>query len=175
MINSENERFIEDIEVDSDMNVGRPFKVQEKQNRRFVRLEILAPVEVSVIKDGVGNFCPSGEGTTFVGRLLNVSAGGCLVESETELECGDIIAMRMCIQNDEAIGNILAIVKRCEDLDGIHLAGVEYSNRKELVDCMSQAEIDLLPDELGNFQDSVHDVLLKYVPKSEIKEAVRSK
>jgi len=86
-------KFVSDVDVnEAEIEVRRPFRLKREKQRRFVRLEISSPMSLKKIKDAFGNFWPAGEGYTIEGVVLNISAGGVLVEVDEPLNEGDIVS-----------------------------------------------------------------------------------
>jgi hypothetical protein len=60
-------------------------------------------------------------------RLLNVSASGCLIESRRRIESGTTAALRLLVDGDEYVDDV--IVSRCSEVQGAgarYHVGVEY-------------------------------------------------
>lgn len=161
---SKRSKFITEVPTtEVDVIARRPFKVESDNRRRFIRLEIAAPMSLQKIKDSHGNFWPEGEWHLVNGTILNVSAGGVLVELDQSVNEGDIVAMHFTLQGVEELKNILGLVKRADfDGEGV-LAGIEFVTHSFLSDRLSRPEIDLLTETCCNFDDSVRQVLTKYV------------
>jgi hypothetical protein len=115
------------------------------------------------IRDTVGNYWPEGDWHVINGQILNISAGGVLVELDQAVDEGDIVSMNFTIQDVEGLDNVLGLIKRVDiDPEGT-LAGIEFITRERLVDHFTQAEMDLLADGYTNFDDSIRHVLNRYV------------
>jgi hypothetical protein len=157
-------RFIKDVTTsDADLTAGKPFKLLKEDKRRFVRLEISSPMAMRKIKDTGGNFWPRGDRHVIEGVILNISAGGVLVEIPQMLDQGDIVSMNFTLQEVESIDNVLGLVKRSDGDDGTFMVGIEFINRQKLNDLMSQGEVDLVSERLRGFSERVSDVLNKYI------------
>lgn len=164
MKSEEKVKFVSEVDVsERNLEAKQPFKVDRDNRRQFVRLEISAPVSLASIKDGLGNFCPEGDRFVHEGTILNISAGGVLVDLEQPVGERDIVLMRFILQEVESIDNVLGIVKRVEKDENSYLVGVEFISRENLKDMLSQSEIDLLNDSIDGFQEKVHEVLGRYL------------
>ncbi len=164
MKTKEKVKFVRDVEtMDMEMAVRKPFRIDRENKRRFIRLEISSPMSMKKIKDAVGNFWPEGDWHVINGTILNISAGGVLVEIDQPVLEGDIVSMHFTLQDVECLNNILGLVKRVDGEEGFFLAGIEFITRDYLVDLFSGGELDLLPRNLSNFNESVREVLNKYV------------
>jgi hypothetical protein len=164
MKDSTRAKFISDVKMEEQgIKVRRPFKLSSEKQRRFVRLEISSPMSLKKIKDIFGNLWPQGTGFTIEGTILNISVSGVLVEIDQPLNEGDIVAMRFTLQGVETLENVLGIVKRTDQDETVHLAGIEFVNKEHLADKLSQAEMEMLAENLSDFQGTIHDVLKKYI------------
>jgi hypothetical protein len=155
---------VRDVSAQPEEFVARPpFKVQQEDKRRFIRLEIASPMTLRRIKDVTGGFWTEGEWHVIDGLILNVSAGGVLVDVNQPLMEGDIVSMHFTLQEVECLENIVGLVKRVEEDDGSFLVGIEFISRKEMSDVFSKAEMELLRDSLTDFDEGVRDVLNRFV------------
>jgi hypothetical protein len=145
------------------VKVRRPFKISQEEKRRFIRLEISTPMSLKKIKDVDGSYWPEGDWHTIHGMILNISAGGVLVDLDQAVNEGDIVSMHFTLQNVEGLDNVLGLVKRADIEPEGCLAGIEFITVEFLTDHFSQAEMDLLGNTYQNFDHSVREVLNKYV------------
>jgi hypothetical protein len=148
--------------TDSKTKVRRPLKIEEENQRRFVRLEIVSPIELCRIKDIFGNYSATGE-RKMEGTILNLSAGGVLVDLRDPLNEGDVVAMRFTVNGAEPLDSVLGVVKRCDTDEEGHLAGIQFVDREQLADSLSAAELELLAEHFGDFEQTVRRVLENYV------------
>lgn len=157
-------RFVSDVNLDDkQVAVKKPFKLERDNQRRFIRLEISAPVSLRTIKDSVGGFFPNDDGVYYEGTILNISPGGVLVDLSQPVDEYDIVLMRFTLQETETLENVLGFVKRVERDEDMYLAGIEFVGRDFLQDKLSQGEIDLLTDSADDFEHRVQDVLSRYL------------
>ena len=156
-------KFISEVTSGNDMTIAKPFKVEREDKRRFIRLEISSPMEMRKIKESGGGFWPHGERHTISGTILNISAGGVLVELEQSVREGDLVSMHFTMQDVASIDNVLGLAKRADVEGGTFVVGIEFISRSRLTDIMSRAEIDLLPENLTTFDERVREVLNQYI------------
>ena len=167
MKNLEKVKFVSEVDIgDGQVEVRKPFKMDRDQQRRFIRLEISAPVWMKSVKDSLGDFSHE-QDYQFHGTVLNISAGGVLVDLEEEISERDIVLMRFILQDVEELDNVLGVVKRVENDGEGWLAGIEFISRDNLMDMLSQAEIDLLSENANGFEERVHELLGKYLYRDE--------
>jgi c-di-GMP-binding flagellar brake protein YcgR len=157
-------KIVSDVEAgDNVVSVKAPFKLQSDQKRRFIRLEISEPVDYSVLRDSRDGFWPKGDGPQYKGSILNLSAGGVLILSADPIEEGNIVLLKMTLQDVELIDQIIGIVKRADSDEGEWLIGIEFISQESLADYFSEAEFALLPDNVASFNEKLRNVLNKYV------------
>ncbi len=157
-------KHVRDIPADTEDLKGRkPFNIREENQRRFVRLEISAPMSMHRIKNTEGGFWPDGDGQEISGVILNVSAGGLLVDLNQAVDRGDIVSMNFTIQDVEVLDNVLGLIKRVDvESDGC-IAGIQFVSAAYLMDNFSEAEMQLITENHQHFDDSVREVLGKYI------------
>ncbi len=169
MAQSSRTKFIHDVQsVDDGIRVRKPFKLEHQEQRRFVRLQISAPLALRKIRDIAGNFWPDGDRHLINGVILNISEGGVLVETDQPINEGDIVLMRFTLQDVESLDNVLGLAKRADLDDGCFLIGIEFITRSFLADIVSKAEMDMLSDKARDFDTTVRDLLNKYVHRERI-------
>ena len=159
-------KFVSEVEMrDESLEIRQPFKIEKDERRRFIRLEISAPVWLKSVKDGTGRFNPDGDGAVLEGTVLNVSAGGVLVDLDTPITAREIVLMRFTLQDVEMLDNVLGVVKRVEEDEAEHnfLAGIEFVSRDNLRDILAQGEIDLLNENVRSFDEKIHEALSRYL------------
>jgi len=157
-------KFIKDVQTEkTEFRAKKPFKVEKDNQRRFVRLEISAPMSLQKIKDLGGNFWPEGDWHIVNGVILNISGGGVLVELDQAVNESDIVSMHFTLEDVEGLNNILGVIKRVDAEPDCYLAGIEFVSRKVLDDYLSKGEVEMLSKNHVDFNESVRDVLGKYV------------
>ncbi len=165
MSDKTNVKYISDIELsDSDLLVKKPFKVQQENKRRFIRIEISAPVTMRNLKDNINDIINE-EVYTISGTIFNISASGVLVELKETIALQDYVLMKFTIQDSETIDSVLGVVKRIDREDAINLVGIEFVTPNCLKDQLSQPEIELLEENISNFNEGIHETIEKYIYK----------
>lgn len=158
-------KYISDIDIDdSDVLVKKPFKLKKENKRRFVRIEISAPVSIRNLKNDISQITNEPM-YTIDGTIMNISANGVLVEMKETLAEDDFLLMKFTVQDVESIDSVLGLVKRIDIEKGYNLVGIEFLSPKALKDRMSQPEIELLEENISNFNDKIHTTLEKYIYK----------
>ena len=95
--------------------------------------------------------------------MLNISAGGVLVDLNEAINSGDIVSMHFILQDVEPLDDILGLTKRVEQSEEGCLTGIEFLARERLEDMLSGAEIDLIEGNYTDFGESVRGVLKQYM------------
>lgn len=149
-------------EVGPELKACRPLKIENDNQRRFVRLEIISPVTIRRIKDIFGNYAAEGD-RAMEGAILNLSVGGVLVDLTEPLNEGDVVGVRFTVSGIEPLGSVLGVVKRCDTDDEGHLAGIQFVDREQLSDILTTAELELLADRFGDFEENIRAVLESYI------------
>jgi len=162
-------KFISEVSMqEKEIKVRPPFKLHTDNQRRFVRLEISSPMSLKKVKDVFGNFRQHKEEFTISGTILNISEGGILVELDQPLNEGDIVSMRFTLQGVVTLENVLGTVKRTDQDNTCYLAGIEFVDRNYLLDKLSQAEMEMISENLSDFETTVQDVLKKYIYRERV-------
>ncbi len=157
-------KIISDVEAgDNVVSVKLPFKLHKEQKRRFIRLEISEPVNYSLLRDHTDGFWPLGDGPVYKGSILNISAGGVLIIGQDPIEEGAIVLIKMTLQDIEILDRVIGIVKRADVDQDEWLIGIEFISKEYLGDYFSDAEYDLLQDDIASFDEQLRNVLNKYV------------
>ncbi|MCX6826992.1 MAG: PilZ domain-containing protein, partial [candidate division Zixibacteria bacterium] len=110
-----------------------------------------------------GGFWPQGNGASHSGSIINLSAGGVLILSDSTLEEGTILLLKMSLQDIEVIDNVIGMVKRVDADENAWLLGVEFITVEYLDDIFSRSELDTLPGSIASFDEQVKKTLNKYV------------
>lgn len=150
------------------VSVRAPFKLEKDEQRQFIRIEITDPLGYSILKDRSGSYWPQGDGPSYTGSILNISAGGVLIVGQAPLQEGTLVIIKMNLQDIEVIKDVIGIVKRSEQDEDDWLVGIEFITRESLVDYMTAAEFDLIPEDVRSFNEHLRGVLDKYVARNRV-------
>lgn len=157
-------RFINDVEVpDKNWRIRKPFKVTQETQRKYIRLEISTPMTLRKVRDMLGNFYPTEEDYHIDGEILNISEGGLLCDLNEPVSENDIVALRFGLQEAVTVDSILGLVKRVDHDEDKYLTGIQFIDRADLEDRLSDAEIELLSDNLNGFDNRIAEVLQRYL------------
>ncbi len=157
-------KIISDIEADDNvLSVKKPFKLHNGEKRRYIRLEISEPIDLSILKDDVNGYWPEGDGPKYDGSILNISAGGVLVISNSPVKEGMIVLLKIFLQGIEVLDNIIGLVKRVDDEEEERLIGIEFISREYLKDAFSSSDIEFLREDIASFNEQLKKTLNKYV------------
>lgn len=157
-------KFITDVTTnDATIAVRKPFALTTENRRRFIRLEIASPMTLQKIKESGGEFLSDVDWHLINGSILNISAGGVLVDADQIIYEGDVVSMTFTLQGTETLDRVLGLVKRVDPDEGMFLAGIEFISEDRLKDMFSSGEIEMLPESMTDFDRGVRDVINKYV------------
>ncbi len=162
-------KVISEMATDKDViNLKPPFNVHSDKQRRYVRLQVAEPVRFALLKNSAGGFWPDGDGQSYNGAVLNISAGGVLIAAAEPVEEGAVILLRFSLQDIEVIDNVVGMVKRVDADDKEWLVGVEFVSKEYLRDIFSAAEMEVLPRNLTSFDEGIKKMLNKYVYRKRV-------
>ncbi len=164
MNDSDNKSFDFDVSTVVDrLAVKEPFKVEKDNQRRYIRLKILSPIVLAIVKDIFGNFHNCSDNETVDGSILNISPGGLLAELSQPVNEGDVVSMTFSIENSETLDNVLGVVKRLDINEGFHLAGIEFVKKDRLTDRLTKPEMEVLDESYADFEAKIQDVLKRHI------------
>jgi len=153
-----------------DFQVRPPFKIMEDNRRRFIRIDIDAPITYCTIKSTEGSFWPGCDGPQGTGEILNISAGGILLFTRQPIMEGTVVSMSLQLEGCETIDNILGLIKRTELDSGGYLVGVESITRERLCDVLDEGEIEQLRGDLASFTERLRGLLNRYIYARKLSE-----
>lgn len=146
-----------------DFQVKPPFKIMEDNRRKFIRIDIDAPINFCTIKSAEGTFWADCDGPSGDGEILNISAGGILMFTRHPVMEKTLVSMSLRLEGCETIDHILGLVKRTEIDSGGYLVGLESITREKLSDVLEKEEIDQLPGNLSSFTERLQSLLNQYI------------
>lgn len=140
--------------------------VERKQRRRFVRLDISGAIRFRILdRPGRAEAVVGGE---LPGTLLNISAGGVLFETESEVVEDSILILSFSLKGKEGLENILAVVKRVDSDDGFYLVGAEFVTADNSADLGLESLKNLLPPGTGTFDDNLQKLILQFIYSQQV-------
>lgn len=142
--------------------VRAPLVIRRTQRRRYIRLDISAPVSFRLLcledkEDLISKLEHNGV-------ILNIGGGGVLLVTKTELNEGDFTILDMNLEGCEVISGVLGRIKRVEQSDeNEFLVGMEFCPQEELEYYLSSDQIAKLPARVRSFNQKLREVLSKYI------------
>lgn len=140
-----------------------PFEICQEDRRKFIRIEFSAPISIKNLMEMIQNQVPFEDLYEVKGEILNISECGMLVEMESLLNEDDLVLIKLSIQDQQEIDNVVGLVKRCEFYNDTSLAGIEFMNIDRLQDKLSQAEYELLAKHITTFENGLFEAIQKYM------------
>lgn len=151
------------------IDVREPFRLIREQKRRYIRLEISEPIDILLMNDRTGEVYDENRALQYRGSIMNLSAGGVLVVCDSPIAEGSLVLIKMTLQDVEVVDRVLGLVKRVDADGDSWLIGLEFISRGQLKDYLSEAEIEVLPENVDSFDERIRNVLNKYVYARRIK------
>lgn len=146
--------------------IKQRLQLYKSRKRRYVRLEIAAPVVLAPID--VDRPLDATQLDQQEGVILNISGGGALLSCTRELTENSYISMNLELTDCELLTGIVGKVKRIdEDGDGGYLVGVEFCSENELNSVFGEANIGSV---ISSFDDKVKRYLLRYIFAHKVNE-----
>jgi hypothetical protein len=139
-----------------------PFPIRGSQGRKYVRIEIVSPVDfrLLVLKKGKIGLSKN----QFSGKILNLSCGGLLLESGEALSEGVFLLLSLNLNGVVILKGILGKTKRVEPTgDGGFLVGVEFCSREEIENLASKKQIEKLPVKVASFNNKLKEIITAHV------------
>lgn len=156
-------KYVSDVNVDSNTTVKKPFRVSQENQRRFIRIEISAPIGMRHLKDKIVDIGEDADFYNLSGMILNISAGGLLVDLDTPLTEEDLVLMKFTLQDAVELTNVLGLVKRVDHDEESYVTGIEFLEPNILQDRLSAPEIDMLESKVGSFSHRVQETLSAFI------------
>ncbi len=139
--------------------IKQPLQLYREKKRRYVRLEIAAPMIYSVID--LDRPLSDAHANQLNGTMLNISGGGVLMVTEQQLHEGDYLTISLELAGSDLLTGVAGKVKRVdEDGEGGYLVGIEFCTENELSEVFGQANIGSV---ISSFDDRVKRFLLRYI------------
>ncbi len=155
---------------DENFIIKQPLQLYKERKRRFVRLEIAAPVTYGVLN--VDRPLSEALQDQHSGTILNISGGGVLMVGETGLTEGTYVTMSFELTGSDLITGIAGKVKRVDDDgEGGFLFGIEFCSETELDSVFGSANIGSV---ISSFDTKVKRFLLKYIFARKVQERLES-
>ena len=146
--------------------IKQPLQLYKERKRRFVRLEIAAPVTYGILN--IDRPLDEALQNQHNGTMLNISGGGVLMVGSASVPEGTYVTMSFELSGTDLITGIAGIVKRVDDDgEGGYLLGVEFCSETELNSVFGSANIGSV---ISSFDMKVKRFLLKYIFARKVQE-----
>lgn len=151
---------------DNDMCVlSLPREIRRVQRRQFVRIELVSSIAYADV--GSKNF--PDDVTWHDSVSLNVSGGGMLIRSHTDVDAPNILLLKADILGELGISQpIAAICRRSYLVDGHHHSGIEFIRNDSLSHHFYREELAKLPRSVEAFDHKAQNTLVTYVFQKQI-------
>lgn len=151
---------------DENFVIKQPLQLYKERKRRFVRLEIAAPVTYGILN--IDRPLDEALHNQQNGTMLNLSGGGVLMVVDQSLVEGTYLTMSFELAGSDLITGIAGKVKRVDDDgEGGYLVGIEFCSETELSSIFGSANIGSV---ISSFDTKVKRFLLKYIFARKVQE-----
>jgi c-di-GMP-binding flagellar brake protein YcgR len=138
---------------------------QKMQRRRYVRLDITSSIDIKLLVPASENSNEPGL-IPFRGEVINVSAGGMLIESADALPEDQYVILEFELNSTAHLTGIVGKIKRCDTEDeSQHFIGIEFCTKDDIEqNCPSEYQ-SLLNLQCVSFDERIRDLINKHVFK----------
>lgn len=151
---------------DENFVIKQPLQLYKERKRRFVRLEIAAPVTYGILN--IDRPLDEALQNQHNGTMLNLSGGGVLMVVDQDITEGTYLTMSFELAGSDLITGIAGKVKRIDDDgEGGYLVGIEFCSETELNSVFGHANIGSV---ISSFDNKVKRFLLKYIFARKVQE-----
>jgi c-di-GMP-binding flagellar brake protein YcgR len=148
--------------------------VKRSQRRRFVRIDIAGSITFRRID--TSDVDQAEIGLEHKGELLNVSAGGVLLSTKSELKQNDFILLKFRLKNSQELDNILGLVKRLEKGEGRDfLAGIEFLAKEKVSQLLPGDFTEYIPTQVNFFDEALQKAIVQFVYRQQVESRKKSK
>lgn len=149
--------------------IKQPLQLYKARRRRFVRLEIAAPVVYTPID--IDRPLDHDHLNQQNGTILNISGGGALLSCSQRLTEDSFVSMDLELTGLEMLTGVVGKVKRVDDDgDGEYLVGIEFCSEQELATVFGEANIGSV---ISSFDNRIKRYLLRYVFANKVAERLQ--
>lgn len=136
---------------------------QAKQRRRYVRLDITSPIDIKLLVPASEENETAGM-IPFRGEVINVSAGGMLIESTDAMPEDEYIVLEFELNATAKLTGIVGKIKRCDTEDeSRHYIGIEFCTKEDIDrNCPGEYQ-QLLKEQCTSFDEKVRELINKHV------------
>lgn len=147
---------------DDEMYLVECGKVERLQRRRFVRLDLVYPVQYKLLRKPIKEPIELQGRGFYVGRTLNMSAGGILLQSEHKIKTNQLILIDF---QDCKLENLPRFVlgmcrQDRQDDKGNYLSGLEFLLEDDLHKFLSHEELKLVPASARKYDNRLQNALV---------------
>ena len=154
-------------------------ELKRSQRRRFVRIDIAGEVSFKIID--MSNESQPEISLDKKGELLNISAGGILLNTGANLRKGDLVLLNFWLKNSQRLENVLGMVKRHEqegedDSGRIeYLTGIEFLTKEKISNKYSHDLMQSLPSKVTFFDEALQQAIVQFVYRQQVEHRHKTK
>jgi len=153
--------------------------IKRSQRRKFVRIDISGEVTFKAIE-----FAGADQVQLSLdkkGELLNISAGGVLIDTKMKLRQDDLVLLNFWLKNNQRLENILGLVKRLEGIDDAsdedqgYIAGIEFLTKEKINSKHPGNVTERLPVKVNFFSDALQQAIVQFVYRQQVENRKKAK
>jgi len=154
-------------------------EISRSQRRRFVRIDVAGQVTFKTVEMSMGHGPEISLDKS--GELLNISAGGVLLNSSTNLKRDNLVLLNFRLKNSQRLENVLGVVKRHEqvndpqDSQSDYLTGIEFLTKNQATEKLTHDVTETLPSTVNFFDEALQQAIVQYVYKQQIQSRKQEK
>lgn len=161
------------------MTVKSISDITNSQRRRFVRIDIAGEVAFKVIEmktDSEPELSLEKKG-----ELLNISAGGILLNTNFSLNRDNLVLLNFWLKNSQRLENVLGVVKRHEPANDAengqveYLTGIEFLTKEQATEKLPLNVNETLPSSVNFFDEALQQAIVHFVFKQQVKSRKQEK
>lgn len=157
--------------ANTEQKTRKPFRVYHHKRRRYIRLDVDSPIKFKQF-DPYKPDSTMDEKQLSNGRILNISGGGVLLETDFPINEDDFVMMEFTLCQTEKLSGIIGKVKRvdADDSEEKPLVGVEFMTAEQLREELPEEAIKSMGDDAFSFDEQIRKMLLKHVFAHKLRE-----
>jgi len=146
--------------------------IDRSQRRRFVRIDIAGEIVFKVVEMSPGR--EPDLSLEKKGELLNISAGGILLNTDAVLKKDDIVLLNFWLKSSQRLENVLGIVKRHEqesepEGDKVeYLTGIEFLTKEQAARRLPLDINETLPSSVNYFDEALQQAIVQFVYRQQV-------
>ncbi len=146
--------------------------INRSQRRRFVRIDIAGEVAFKVVRMTADS--EPELSLNLKGELLNISAGGILLNTDASLKRDNLVLLNFWLKNSQRLENVLGVVKRHEQATDDenerveYLTGIEFLTKDQAASKLALDINEVLPSSVNFFDEALQQAIVQFVYRQQV-------